>query len=130
MMERKIGRGAEELTDEVELLVITYGEEGSELRRGGKSVRVHAAKVEQVADPTGAGDAYRAGLLKGLLLSDDLEIAGKIGSIAAAYAIEHHGTQEHSYTPEEFVARLEEAYPESAGALTPDQFRLTAPVMR
>jgi adenosine kinase len=130
MMERKIGRGADELTNEVDLLVITYGEDGSELRRGGKSVRVHAATVEKVADPTGAGDAYRAGLMKGLLLSDDLEIAGKIGSIAAAYAIEHHGTQQHSYTPQEFVGRFEVAYPESAGAVTADQFRLAAPAMR
>jgi adenosine kinase len=130
MMERKIGRGADVLTSEVELLVITFGEEGSELRRGGKSVRIQAAKVEKVADPTGAGDAYRAGLIKGLLLTDDLEIVGKIGSIAAAYPIEHHGTQEHSYTPEEFVRRFEEAYPESTGALSPDQFRLAVPVMR
>jgi adenosine kinase len=130
MMERKIGRGADELTSEVELLVITYGEEGSELRRGGKSVRVHAAKVEQVADPTGAGDAYRAGLMKGLLVSEDLEIAGKIGSIAAAYAIEKHGTQEHSFTAEEFVERFEQTYPESTGAVTPDQFRLVSPVVR
>jgi adenosine kinase len=130
MMERKIGRGVDQLTDEVELLVITYGEDGSELRRGGKSVRIKAAEVDHVEDPTGAGDAYRAGLIKGLLLSDDLEIAGKIGSIAAAYAIERHGTQEHVYTPEEFVARFDRAYPESAGAVTADQFRLATPVMR
>jgi adenosine kinase len=130
MMERKIGRGTDDLTNEVELLVITYGENGSELRRGGKTARVHAATVEQVIDPTGAGDAYRAGLIKGLLISDELEIIGKIGSVAAAFAIEHHGTQEHSYSPEAFVSRFEQAYPESAGVLSPDQFYLATPAMR
>jgi adenosine kinase len=130
MLEQKIGRNADQLTDEVELLVITYGENGSELRRGGKTARVWATRVEKVSDPTGAGDAYRAGLLRGLLLSDDIQIAGEIASVVAAYAIEQHGTQEHSFTPEAFVDRFNANYPESAGAITADQLRLPVPVVR
>jgi adenosine kinase len=130
MLEQKIGRNADQLTGEVELLAITYGEGGSELRRNGKVARVHAAKVDKVSDPTGAGDAYRAGLLKGLLLTDDIEISGKIASIIAAYAIEKHGTQEHTFSPEQFVERFNANYPESAGAITADQLRMPVPVVK
>jgi adenosine kinase len=75
-----------------------------------------------VVDPTGGGDAYRAGLLKSLLLDLDLATAGRVASLAATYAIEHHGPQEHAYTPEEFVARFDHAYPDFAGRITPEQF--------
>lgn len=64
-----------------------------------------SAKVGNVVDPTGAGDAYRAGLIKGLVMGRDLETAAKIGTVAAAYALEKYGTQEHSYTYDEFRER-------------------------
>jgi adenosine kinase len=130
MLEQKIGRNVDQLTEEVELLVITYGEIGSELRRNGLVTKVMATKVEKVSDPTGAGDAYRAGLIKGLLLGDDLQVAGQMASVVAAYAIEQHGTQEHSFTPEAFVERFNLNYPESAGAITAGQLRLPIPVVR
>ena len=55
--------------------------------------------------PTGAGDAYRAGLLKGIVTGKDIKTVAKIGAVAAAYAIENYGTQEHHFTYEEFVGR-------------------------
>ncbi|MFL5760366.1 MAG: carbohydrate kinase family protein [Thermomicrobiales bacterium] len=130
MLEQKIGRTADQLTDEVELLVITYGENGSELRRGGEVARIQATRIHRVSDPTGAGDAYRAGLIKGILISDDLQIAGQLASVVAAYAIEQHGTQEHTFTPEDFIDRFNANYPESAGAITADQLQLPVPVVR
>jgi adenosine kinase len=60
----------------------------------------------------GAGDAYRAGLVFGLLSGGDVERAGRIGSLAATYAVEHTGTAEHHYTQDEFASRYQEAYGE------------------
>ena len=68
-------------------------------------ITVPAAKAGEVADPTGAGDAYRAGLLKGLVTGKDIESAAKIGAVTATYAIEKYGTQEHHFTLDEFKER-------------------------
>jgi adenosine kinase len=112
VFQEKTGRNRQELlAEDVELIVVTYGEKGSEIHpRGGERTKVPAAKVEKVADPTGAGDAYRGGFMAGLLLGFDLDACGRMGSIASAYAIENYGTQNHGYTREEFQARYEENF--------------------
>jgi adenosine kinase len=122
MIERKTGLSLDDLERRVELLVVTYGEQGSELRCGGRRVRVPAAKAADVKDPTGAGDAYRAGLIKGLLLGRDLEIVGRIAGLAATHVVEQVGTQEHFYTPHDFVRRFAESFPDYAGALSISDF--------
>lgn len=122
VIERKTGLTVDDIAARVELLGVTYGENGSELRRNGERVPIPIVTAEPVVDPTGGGDAYRAGLLKSLLLGLDLAIAGRVASLTATYAIEHHGPQEHHYTPEAFVARFERAYPEFAGQIGPEQF--------
>src|SRR3954452_19024566 len=101
MIERKTGLKVEQLTEQIPLVIVTYGEQGSELRSGGRIVKVPAAPAEIVRDPTGAGDAYRSGLVKGLLLGADLEVVGRIAGLAATYTVEQVGTQEHSYTANE-----------------------------
>jgi len=63
-----------------------------------------------VADPTGAGDAYRAGLVKGLHAGLDMESSARLGSVCASFCIEKYGTQEHGFTMESFVRRYEAAY--------------------
>ncbi|MGH2535665.1 MAG: carbohydrate kinase family protein [Thermomicrobiales bacterium] len=126
MIEQKTSLSVDLLTEKVDLFVITYGEQGSELRQDGRRVRVPAAKAKRVEDPTGAGDAYRAGLIKGLLLGADLDITGRIAGLAASYAVEHKGTQEHAFTPEEFVTRFDSAFPDCAGAVAVDQLRSIA----
>jgi adenosine kinase len=117
MIERKTGLAIDDIADRVELVVVTYGENGSELRMDGRRVRTPAAPAEVVRDPTGAGDAYRSGLAKGLLLGLDLEVVGRLAGLAATYAVEQVGTQEHSYTPESFVARFDRSFPDYAGAI-------------
>jgi adenosine kinase len=117
MIEKKSGLTLDDLERRVELLVVTYGEEGSELRQDGRCVRVPAAKAEVVKDPTGAGDAYRAGLIKGLLLGKELEVVGRLAGLTATYVVEQVGTQEHIYTPDEFVARFDASFPDFAGAI-------------
>jgi adenosine kinase len=117
MIERKTGLTIDDITDRVELVVVTYGEQGSELRSGDKRVRTPAAPAEIVRDPTGAGDAYRSGFVKGLLLGLDLELVGRLAGLAATYVVEQVGTQEHIYTPDSFVARFDRSFPDFAGAI-------------
>ncbi|MEJ7763775.1 MAG: PfkB family carbohydrate kinase, partial [Thermomicrobiales bacterium] len=127
MLERKTGLGLDALRERVPLVGVTFGSEGSELHHGGETVRIPIAASDEVVDPTGGGDAYRSGLLKGLLLGLDLPIAGRIAALAATYAIERHGPQEHAYTPETFVARFDRAFPDVAGVIHAAMF--AAPVV-
>jgi adenosine kinase len=117
MIEKKTGLSIDQLDQRVELLVVTYGDQGSELRQNGRRVRVPVAAADVVKDPTGAGDAYRSGLIKGLLLGKDLDVIGRLAGLTSTYVVEHVGTQEHSYTPEEFIARFDRSFPDFAGAL-------------
>jgi len=118
MIERKTGLTLDDLEKRVDLLVVTYGDQGSELRQVGKRVRVPSAPASIVKDPTGAGDAYRSGLIKGLLLGRDLEIVGRIAGLTATYVVEQVGTQEHSYTASEFIERFDTSFPDYAGSLS------------
>jgi adenosine kinase len=93
-------------------IITTLGEHGSLITGNGKDLQVPTAKVPEVLDPTGAGDAYRSGLLKGLALGRDLETAARMGAVAATYAIEKYGTQEHQYTYEDFAGRYRENFGE------------------
>ncbi len=87
------------------MIITTLGEQGSLITAEGRDTQVPAAKVDNILDPTGAGDAYRAGLVKGLSLKKGIEEAAKMGAVAAAYAVEQYGTQEHTYTYEDFAER-------------------------
>ncbi len=107
----KTGVGGEALFELADFWVVTYGEEGSRiLRPGGDVVTVPAARAERVVDPTGAGDAYRGGFMAGFARGADLEVCGRMGAVAAVYAVECHGTQEHRYTPDGFWQRYEENF--------------------
>lgn len=86
-------------------VITTIGEKGSIVSSRDFDLYIAAAKVSGVVDPTGAGDAYRAGLLKGLASGKDIETSAKMGAVAAAYAVENYGTQEHCFTYDEFVER-------------------------
>ncbi len=88
-------------------IVTTLGEKGSLITTPEEEVRLPAVSVERILDPTGAGDAYRAGLIKGLALGKDLLQAARLGVICASYAIECYGTQEHCFSMEDFWARHE-----------------------
>jgi adenosine kinase len=73
-------------------------------------VEIPAAPCLRESDPTGAGDAYRAGLVAGLLRGLDLHVAGRVASLAASYVVEQVGTIEHGYTDVEFSSRYEDAF--------------------
>ncbi len=116
VFQEKTGYNLEQLRQRIELVVVTLGEKGSCIHtRDGRDIQIAPVKVGQVVDPTGAGDAYRAGFMHGLVRGEDLEACGRKGSVAAAYAIENYGTQSFSYTLEEFNQRYRENY----GAMPP-----------
>ncbi len=105
----------DDILEKTEILVQTKGEYGSVviLKEHGKikSIDIPVAKVDSVKDPTGAGDAYRAGLIKGFFLSDnDIMHAAKIGAVTAAYSVEVYGPQNFNFTPESFNKRFEESF--------------------
>lgn len=107
----KTNKTAEQLRAEHEMLVVTYGGKGSEvLLSDGATVEVPAAKVENVVDPTGAGDAFRGGFMAGLQRGYDLGVCGRMGSVAAVYCIENYGTQNHTYSQDEYFTRYRDNF--------------------
>jgi adenosine kinase len=101
----KTGWSEEDILKHAEILVVTLGEKGSRIRTDEKTFDIPPAAVEKVSDPTGAGDAYRAGFIKGLIADWPLEVVGKFASIIAAYAVEVSGPQGHKFTFHEARAR-------------------------
>ncbi len=91
-------------------VITTLGEDGSRISTAEGEVIIPSAKPKVVNDPTGAGDAYRSGLVKGLVTGEDLETAAKMGTVCGSFAVEYHGTQEHSFTQEEFWERYKESF--------------------
>src|SRR5215212_8943719 len=117
VIEQKTGLTVSDLVTRVPFVGVTFAEHGSELHFEGRHAKIPAVAAEPLLEPTGGGDAYRAGVFKGLALGLPLEFAGRIGSVAATYAVEQHGSQEHTYTPAQFVDRFEAAFPEYVGEL-------------
>lgn len=105
MIIKKTGMDKKGLLGLTKTIITTIGEKGSIISNSDSEVNIHPAKVMNVLDPTGAGDAYRAGLLKGLVTGKDTETAAKMGAVSATYAIENYGTQGHYYTYDDFVKR-------------------------
>lgn len=119
LAQEKTSMTIDDILEKTEIVVKTKGEYGSEviLREHDKtkSIDVPVAKADSVKDPTGAGDAYRAGLIKGFFLSNnDIVHAAKIGAVTAAYSVEEYGTQNYQFTIEAFNKRFESVFGEKA----------------
>lgn len=100
-----------QILQKTDVLVTTLGEDGAVIEQGeAEAIRVAAAKPEQVQDPTGAGDAFRSGLIKGLVQGEDLESAAKMGSTCASFCVECAGTQAHSFTQQAFWERYRASF--------------------
>lgn len=114
MMAKATGLTEQELFDRAPLTVMTRGEEGSRfLVRGQAPLEIPIARPSAVVDPTGAGDAYLAALAFGLAKKLPHAVIGRIAALAATYAIEFRGCQEHSFSMGEFTRRYREAFGES-----------------
>lgn len=110
MMQDKTGLSPHEITEQVEALIITRGGEGSYIYVKDKRFDIPCVKPAAVNDPTGCGDAYRAGLLYGLVNELDWETTGRIASLMGSIKIEQHGTQNHSFTLDEFKAKFQDNF--------------------
>ena len=108
----KTGLNEAQLLERVPLIVATLGERGARLIQKGSDTTVAAVHKDNVVDPTGAGDAHRAGYVRGLIAGLDPKQCARLGATVAAYAVESYGTQNHRFTIEALKARYEKAYAE------------------
>ncbi len=102
----KTGLSLADLRDQAEIVVITESEKGSKIYQADDTIAVEAFPPTQIADPTGAGDAYRAGFILGLSKCLPFKLCAQIGALSATYALEVVGTQNHKFTTAEFVERF------------------------
>jgi len=102
----KTGLDKKALLEMTGTIITTMGESGSQISTREREIAVPAFRVKKVVDPTGAGDSYRGGLLCGLVHGKNIEQCARMGSVCASFSIENYGTQEYSFTPEEFNERL------------------------
>jgi adenosine kinase len=110
LLKDRTGWDVADVTKHVKALIVTRGAEGSIIYTGKEQLAIPTAKPKAVEDPTGCGDAYRAGLLYGLLRELDWETTGRIASLMGALKIECHGTQNHSFTLDEFKSRYKSSF--------------------
>lgn len=113
LMSEKTGRSIEQLAAEVEALIVTLGAEGSRIHADGAAVVIPAVEADAVVDPTGCGDAYRAGLLYGLAQGWDWVRTGRLAAVMGAIKIAHRGGQNHAPSRDEIAARYQAAFGES-----------------
>jgi adenosine kinase len=121
LIEQKTGWSSEEVLSRVGIQVTTLGAEGVKVsRRGEPDLVLPAAANVTAVEPTGVGDAFRSGFLAAVTWGVGLERAAQVGCVLAAYVVETVGTQEYSFTTEQFLGRLEESYgAESAKDVAP-----------
>ncbi len=107
IIREKTGLDAAAMLAQAVAVVVTKGEQGAAIMLRDRTIEVPAVPPASVVDPTGVGDAFRGGFMKGLAVGADFETCGRMGSVAATYALEHMGGSSHSYTVAEFRARYE-----------------------
>lgn len=106
----RTGLSQEKVEDFTEYLIVTLGGKGSIIYHNGQKHEIPVAKPKNTSDPTGAGDAYRAGIIKGLLNKMPIDRMGRLAALASVYTVELYGTQTHKYTIAEFKKRYRENF--------------------
>jgi len=110
MVTKKIKWSESDIMKNVEILVTPLGEQGSVIKTKSETIKIKPAKPKSIVDPTGAGDAYRAGFMKGLLEKWPLAITGKFAGTIACYAVENYGTQNHIFNFNQAKKRYKENF--------------------
>ena len=110
MIVNRTGQSRQQLADAVDHIVVTKGEHGADLITGGDTASIPGVPADRVVDPTGAGDAFRGGLIKGLVQGETLGRAVQMGNVCGHFAVQTQGTQAYSFTAEQFSATLETHY--------------------
>jgi len=119
LLRQKTGLSERDILDQVKAMIVTRGEHGSSVLTRDGRVDVPAVPPHRIVDPTGVGDAYRGGLMKGLALGMPYDMCARLGSVAATYALEHLGGLSHAYTWSEFRKRYEEHFGSSSLPASP-----------
>jgi len=114
LIRQKTGLDEQQVLEQVSALVITRGEDGCSVYESHSRIDVPSITPHRIVDPTGVGDAFRGGLMKGMATGKSFKESAQLGTVAATYALEHLGGQSHAYTIKEFRER----YAEHFGALT------------
>jgi len=112
LLQERTGLSPHEIAEQVEALIVTLGADGAHIYTDRQRIDIPAAPVSVLNDPTGCGDAFRAGLLYGLLNELDWKTIGRIAALMGAIKIEHHGTQNHRFSAEEFRERYRASFAE------------------
>lgn len=112
ILAKRLSVNREKMFQKYNAFIETLGEKGSNIYIKNEKTHINASKPVKVVDPTGCGDAFRGGLLSAYFRGFDLVKCAKIGSVSAAYAMEHSGTQSHTFTLEEFSKRYKKTYKE------------------
>ncbi len=111
LISKLTGLSLKEMLEKAAFVITTMGEMGSKIMsKNEKTIHINAVPVSNIVDPTGAGDAFRAGLLKALVSGLGLEAGAMLGATSAAYCVEHYGTQEHHFDFEMFKQRFENTF--------------------
>jgi adenosine kinase len=110
LLRQKTGMSESDILVMAKTLIVTRGEHGSSVITGGGQIDVAAVTPSRIVDPTGVGDAFRGGLMRGISLGLPYETCARIGSVAATYALEHMGGLSHAYTWDEFKARYQQHF--------------------
>ncbi len=113
MLTEKTGQSLAELAARLEALIITHGAEGSEILAGSERYRIPCVPADAVVDPTGCGDAFRAGLLYGIANGWDWQRTGQLAAVMGAIKISHRGGQNHAPSRDDIAARYQAAFGES-----------------
>ncbi|MBS0299145.1 MAG: carbohydrate kinase family protein [Proteobacteria bacterium] len=101
MLQDRTGRNLESLANHAKALIVTLGAQGSIIHAGGKKYEIPCVKPQAIVDPTGCGDAYRAGLLYGIVNNFDWQAAGQLGSLMGSLKIAQRGGQNHQFSRDE-----------------------------
>lgn len=110
LLEERTGKSPHEIAEMVEAMIVTKGAQGSHIYTPEHRIEIPAATPREACDPTGCGDAYRAGLLYGLMNDMDWETIGRVASLMGAIKIATHGTQNHHFTLDRFKSEFNEAF--------------------
>ncbi len=110
LIKQKTGWTQDEILTKVPTVVVTYGAKGSDIITAAGTAHVDACPAQAVVDPTGAGDAYRAGDIKGMIMGFPAESCARLASVVAAYVVETYGTQTHHFTLENVKDRYKKTY--------------------
>ncbi len=110
LLQERTGLGVKQISEQVEAMVVTFGSKGSVIHTDGASIEIPAVWAGSVQDPTGCGDAYRGGLLYGLMNDLDWDVSGRIAALISAIKVAQPGTQNHRTTLDAFKERFEQEF--------------------